>query len=113
MPKDALKHLVAQAAPNELGYRRKSGFVEPSAEQFSTPIFLEHLKAVSELNAPLFRFVEHKLLDRMIVCLESKRTLLTQTYNFLWAFAFFNIWISQLQALPNGFKDNLQGLCAP
>ena len=96
IPKNVLKHLLSRSISNKYVYRKKM-VCAPLTEQFSHPIFLEHLEAVIENDSPLYGVVNKELVKKMLGDVTSKKVLADQTYNFLWAITFCNAWLSQLQ----------------
>jgi hypothetical protein len=107
IPKNTLKHMLTNVISPELVYREKSGFLGPMKETFSHPTLINHLESVSGINAPLYSFVNQKLLKEMINYISNSKDLAFQTYNFLWSVAFTNTWLSQLEEMSIDDKNNI------
>jgi len=104
-PKSTLKHLLASAVPTEFVYRKKSGFLAPMEEQFAHPVFIDHLKAVTDTNSPLYEIINRKMILQLIDYLIARKTLPQQTYNFLWGVAFSNAWLTQVKEVSPLIKN--------
>ena len=102
--KGLLKRLLATTIPYELVYRKKSGFLAPLEEQFGTNFMLESLESVLNDRAPLYGYINKKVVVNLIGHLKSKRILPLQTYNYLWAIAFTNSWLSQIKEVSAQLK---------
>ena len=107
IPKNTLKHMLMNVISPELVYRKKSGFLGPIRETFSHPIFINQLKKVSGMNAPLYKFMNQKLLKEMIIYISDRKDLAFQTYNFLWSATFTNTWLSQLEEISIDEKNDI------
>lgn len=92
----AMKHLLSRSISEKYVYRKKAGFSAPPVEQFSDPMFIQHLEAACEPASALYGMIETKLVRRLLKAIRSRRMLASQTYNFIWAIAFCNAWLSQL-----------------
>jgi len=113
MPKGILKQLLATSIPSELVYRQKSGFLAPLQRQFANNTYLQHLDAVRSQAAPLNNVVNQQLLIKMINYLKREKPLPLQSYTFLWAIAFANAWLTQIQAVSHQLKSSTRYESAP
>jgi asparagine synthetase B (glutamine-hydrolysing) len=100
VPKNTLKKILTKVISPELVYRKKSGFLSPVMDTFSHPILINHLEYLANKDAPLHDYINQELLKSMIDYITKKKNLAFQTYNFLWATAFLNSWLQQLQEMP-------------
>ncbi len=99
LPKNTMKLLLVSAGvPRDMVYRRKQGFRSPDREAFADPRFLSHLEAATDRASPLADFFNQRMLTELMGMLRVRRDLPKQTYNYLWAAAFINCWITQLEA---------------
>ncbi len=96
-PKNVLRLLAAEALPHRVAYRPKRGFVPPLGRLMMHPTFLERLDAASHEGAPLFPYVDSRFIARVLSDLRSRRSLPLTTYALLWAVAFCNAWLSQIE----------------
>jgi len=102
--KKLLKYMLAKQVTKEHVYRKKSGLVAPPLTLFSHPTILGYLEAVCAPGTPLSEMVNHALVKKLLRALAAKKILATQTYNFIWAIAFCNAWLTQLAQIPPALK---------
>lgn len=90
--KALLKALLAQEIPNEMVYRPKSGFVDPSGQVFYDAKFLEMLWAATEEKSVLSGLLFKDPLRRVCDRLRHHDRLPDQLLNCIWAIVFTDRW---------------------
>lgn len=99
-PKNALRLLASESFPRDIATRPKRGFVPPLGQLMAHPTFLAHLAAASHDGSPLSPYVDRRFITRGLSDLRSGRRLPLPTYSLLWAIAFCNTWLSQIENQP-------------
>jgi len=102
--KNILKKLLISSVPEKLVYRKKSGFLAPMEEQFSHPVFIEHINTITDTNSPLYPVVNQKVLTKLIDLINQRKSLPLQTYGFLWGITFSNAWLTQVKDVSYSLK---------
>ena len=93
--KFALKAALAQHVPQEMVFRRKSGFVAPLSTILRDPTFLAAFDRILAKDSPLAPYLNLRVLRQLRRDVETGRDLPAQTYNLIWSAIFTNCWCEQ------------------
>jgi hypothetical protein len=90
-----LKEALARHVPRDLVFRPKSGFVLPLREAFRQPRFIAAFDRLRQREGPLAGLLDHAWVDAAREALVHGGQLPAQTYSFIWAAVFTNLWLQQ------------------
>jgi asparagine synthetase B (glutamine-hydrolysing) len=91
-PKEPLKISLARHVPQNMVYRKKSGFVDPKAQVFYQSEFIEYLRSAIDSSGPLADILIHEPLLNVCDLLRKEKTLPYQTRNCIWSVVFADRW---------------------
>lgn len=102
-PKAILKKILADVVPNDMVYRRKSGFTVPAAEYFSDPKFVSILDSAlkSDTISAQSWGIGHnlqKIRDRLADGIPMPEHM----YHFVWTIVFFYLWLEACMRRHSG-----------
>lgn len=100
-PKYLLKRLLANAVPEEMVYRPKSGFYLKVEDAMTNQLFLEELDGLLSSKLPFIDYLDQKFLHRIHEELIKGGRLSSQVYNFLWVVVLINRWLNHAHQTAN------------
>jgi len=95
-PKGVLKTMLAKKIPEQMVYRRKSGFIPPVGEIFREDSMQEVMRdCVLSSTNPLVEYFDTNTTLKLVEKARSDTMCIT-VYNYLWVLIFTSVWLSQI-----------------